>query len=180
MAQTETATLGGGCFWCIEGVFQQLNGVEAAISGYAGGHVSNPTYRQVCQGATGHAEVVQVRFDPDRLPYRRLLEVFFTIHDPTQRNRQGPDRGPQYRSIILYADDHQKQTAQAVIGALEADGAFTGPVVTELAPLEAFYPAEAEHQQFYDRQPAAPYCRAMILPKLQRARERFPDLFATG
>ncbi len=178
MAETRTATLGGGCFWCLEGVFQQLAGVAEATSGYAGGWTAEPSYRQVCTARTGHAEVVQVRYDPDRVSYRELLGVFFTIHDPTQRNRQGPDVGPQYRSIILYADEQQRQTAAAVIDELEAAGGLAGPVTTELTPLEAFYPAEAEHQRFYDAAPDAPYCRAMIAPKIARARERFPHLFA--
>ncbi len=178
MAEPRTATLGGGCFWCLEGVFQQLAGVSEAISGYAGGSTANPSYRQVCTGKTGHAEVVQVRYDPERISYRELLDLFFTIHDPTQHNRQGPDVGPQYRSIILYADDEQRRTAEAVIAELADTGGLDGPVTTEVVPLTAFYPAEAEHQRFYDAAPDAPYCRAMIAPKIARARERFPHLFA--
>ncbi len=180
MAEMHTATLGGGCFWCIEGVFQQLDGVEAAISGYAGGDKPDPTYRQVCSGETGHAEVVQIRYDPDRISYRELLEVLFTIHDPTQCNGQGPDVGPQYRSIILYADEGQRQVAAQVIQELEASGCFSRPVVTEVTPLEAFYPAEAEHQRLYDANPQAPYCQAMIAPKIARVQERYPERLGSG
>jgi len=178
MAETRAATFGGGCFWCIEGVFQRLRGVEAAVSGYAGGATEHPTYRQVCSGTTGHAEVVQVRFDPEQIGYRELLEVFFTIHDPTQRNRQGPDVGSQYRSIILYADEEQRRTAVELIRELDESGTLPGPVVTEVEPLYAFYPAEPEHQRYYDGAPQAPYCRAMIAPKIARARERYPERFA--
>ncbi|MFP4648767.1 MAG: peptide-methionine (S)-S-oxide reductase MsrA [Halorhodospira sp.] len=178
MARTQPATLGGGCFWCLEGVFQQLPAVEAAISGYAGGTLPQPTYRQVCTGRTGHAEVVQVHYDPERLSYRELLALFFTIHDPTQRNRQGPDVGTQYRSIILYADQQQRRIAETVLRELETTEAFRAPIVTELEPLEAFYPAEADHQRFYDTAPEAPYCRAMIAPKIAQARARFPQLFS--
>ena len=170
----ELATLGGGCFWCLEAVFQELRGVHRVEPGYAGGHHPNPTYREVCQGGTGHAEVVRVAFDPGTLSYRRLLEVFFTAHDPTTPNRQGPDVGPQYRSIILHDSPAQEETARSVMA--QVDRAL-GPelsVVTELAPLEAFHPAEEEHHDFYRRNQGLPYCRIMIEPKLARLREAFP------
>ena len=180
MTGSSMATFGGGCFWCIEGVFQQLRGVESVTSGYAGGSTSNPTYREVCSGRTGHAEVVQVRYAPERIGYRDLLAVLFTIHDPTQRDRQGPDVGPQYRSIILYADEEQRRIALETIRDLESSGELSGPVVTEVVPLEAFYPAEAMHQRYYDSAPDAPYCRTMIAPKIARARERFPELLGAA
>ena len=177
---SRTITVGGGCFWCIEGVFQQLPAVQRAISGYAGGETTDPSYREVCSGRTGHAEVVQVRFDPERVEERALFELFFAIHDPTQRNHQGPDVGPQYRSIVLYADTEQRRTAEVVIGELEAASAYPSPIVTELAPLTVFYPAEAVHQRYYEAAPEAPYCRSMIAPKIARARERLPHLFDGG
>ena len=173
--QTETATLGGGCFWCLEAVFRELDGVESVRSGYAGGHVPDPSYRQVCGGGTGHAEVVQVRFDPARLSFGELLEVFFAIHDPTTPDRQGADVGPQYRSIVLHHSEAQRQTALETIRRLEAEGAYPAPVVTEVKPFEAFYPAEVEHEEYYRRNPRAPYCQVVIAPKLARFRERFPD-----
>ncbi len=178
MAETHHAVLGGGCFWCLEGVFRRLRGVNAAVSGYAGGHTADPDYRSVCTGRTGHAEVVQIAYEPERIGYDQLLAVFFHLHDPTQRNRQGPDVGPQYRSIILYADEAQRRTAAEKISELDRSGAYPAPVVTELAPLGAFYPAEPEHQRFYDSHPEAPYCRAMIAPKIARARQQLPELFA--
>ncbi len=166
---TKTATLGGGCFWCLEAVFQRVDGVEEVVSGYAGGHVENPSYRQVCTGETGHAEVVQVRFDPSRVTFRELLELFFGVHDPTTPDRQGADVGPQYRSIILWHDEVQKQEAEKAMAELERRQAFDAPLVTELAPLERFYPAEAEHHRFYERNPGQAYCRLVIRPKVERA-----------
>lgn len=171
----ETATLGGGCFWCLEAVYQELEGVRAVQSGYAGGHVENPTYRQVCGGTTGHAEVVQVEFDPEVVSYEDVLRVFFTIHDPTTKDRQGADRGPQYRSIILTHDDAQLETARAVMEEIEAADLWPDPLVTEIEPLERFWPAEAVHDDYYRRNPRQPYCRAVIEPKVLKFRKAFAD-----
>jgi len=168
----ERATLGGGCFWCLEAVYQRVDGVESVVSGYAGGHVPNPTYRQVCGKDTGHAEVVQLTYDPDVIRYRDLLEIFFTIHDPTTENRQGADVGPQYRSIILYRDAAQKETATSVIDDLEAENVFGDPIVTEVEPLDTFYEAEEEHQDYYERNSYLPYCQAVISPKISKLREK--------
>jgi len=176
MTEPALATLGGGCFWCLEAVFRRLRGVHEVASGYAGGHVPNPGYREVCRGTTGHAEVVQLRYDPDELSYRELLEVFFRIHDPTTPNRQGADVGPQYRSIILYHDPEQDAMARKVMAEMENE--LDDPVVTELAPLEAFYPAEKEHHRYYERNPGQAYCRLVIDPKLQTARQEFEHLLA--
>ncbi len=164
----ETATLGGGCFWCLEAVFERLSGVEEVRPGYAGGDVPDPDYAEVCTGRTGHAEVVRITFDPERIGYRELLDVFFTIHDPTTRDRQGADVGTQYRSVILHESPEQARVARETIGELEAGGAYDDPVVTEVEPLEAFYPAEVEHQEYYRRNPAQPYCRTVIAPKLRK------------
>jgi len=171
--RTEVATLAGGCFWCLEAVFELLRGVEKVESGYSGGHVPNPTYEQVCSGTTGHAEVVQVTYDPEEISYRDLLEVFFTIHDPTQLNRQGPDVGTQYRSAIFYHTEEQRRIAEEVVRELEAEGIWEGPIVTEIVPFEAFYPAEAYHRQYYRRNPTQPYCMAVVAPKVAKARKRF-------
>ncbi len=170
---TETATLGGGCFWCLEAVFDRLQGVEQVTSGYAGGHVPDPSYRQVCTGTTGHAEVVRVAYDPETITFRELLRVFFATHDPTTPNRQGADRGPQYRSIILYESDDQRETAEAVMAELESEEVFGAPVVTQLEPLDAFYEAESEHQDFYRDNPQYGYCRAVIDPKVAKLRKEF-------
>ncbi|MFW5905100.1 MAG: peptide-methionine (S)-S-oxide reductase MsrA [bacterium] len=170
-AETQQATLGGGCFWCLEAIFQQVDGVLDVTSGYAGGHVADPSYRQVCSGETGHAEVVQVRFDPQRVTYRELLELFFRTHDPTTPGRQGADVGPQYRSIILWHDREQERAARRLMDELDDAGVFDGPIVTELIPLERFYPAEDEHHRFYERNPEQVYCRIVIRPKLGTARE---------
>ncbi|HSG81363.1 MAG TPA: peptide-methionine (S)-S-oxide reductase MsrA [Gemmatimonadota bacterium] len=170
---TETATLGGGCFWCLEAVFERLEGVTRVQSGYSGGARPSPTYEQVCSGATGHAEVVQVEFDPDVISFRELLEVFFTIHNPTTLNRQGADVGTQYRSVIFYHTPEQKTAAGALIGELEAEQVFDDPVVTEIAPLHAFYPAEAYHNEYYRRNSSQPYCQVVIAPKLAKFRETF-------
>ncbi len=167
----ETATLGGGCFWCLEAVYQEVPGVDEVVSGYAGGHVENPTYRQVCSEETGHAEVVQVHFDPETIPYRRVLEIFFTIHDPTQLNRQGADTGNQYRSIILTHSDEQRRVADEVVE--EMEGVFSDPVVTEIEPLDTFYPAEGYHQDYYRQNRAQPYCQVVIEPKLAKYRAKF-------
>lgn len=171
----EVATLGGGCFWCLEAVFLELRGVERVVSGYAGGHVADPTYRAVCEGATGHAEVVQVTFDPRVVSYRELLEVFFTIHDPTTLNRQGADVGTQYRSAVFYHTPEQERAAREVIAELEREGLWDGPVVTEVVPLDKFYPAEDYHQDYFARNPAQPYCRAVVAPKVSKFRSKFFD-----
>jgi len=170
-----TATLGGGCFWCLEAVYNHIEGVTSVTSGYAGGHVPNPTYRQVCHGNTGHAEVVQVEYDPSVISYRDLLEIFFTIHDPTTKNRQGADVGPQYRSIILYHDASQKKTAEELIDALEAEDVFDDPIVTEIDPLDTFYSAEDHHQNYYENNPGQPYCQAVIMPKVNKLRKKHAD-----
>ena len=170
---TQQATLGGGCFWCIEAPMQELRGVERVVSGYAGGHVEDPTYEAVCNGTTGHAEVVQVTFDPDEITYRELLEVFFALHDPTTKDRQGPDVGSQYRSAIFYHDDEQRATAEALVEELEGE-AYDG-IVTEVEPLETFYEAEEYHQNYYEKNPNQPYCAVQIPPKLEKVREKFAD-----
>jgi peptide-methionine (S)-S-oxide reductase len=175
MSKRETATLGGGCFWCLEPVFAELQGVEDAVVGYAGGQVSNPTYTEVCTGNTGHAEVVQVTFDPEVISYGEILEVFFSVHDPTTLNRQGNYIGPQYRSIILYHDEEQKQTADEVIRELETSGSDNRPVVTEVVPLQVFYPAEEYHQEYFQKNPWAGYCQVVIRPKVAKFRKTYSD-----
>lgn len=172
---TEIATLGGGCFWCLEAVYLDLRGVTGVVSGYAGGHASDPTYYQVCEGRTGHAEVVQIAFDPAELSYSDLLRVFFTIHDPTTLNRQGNDVGTQYRSIILTHSAEQAATAAAVIAEITAAGIWSGRIVTTIEPLTKFYPAEPEHQNYYARNPYAGYCRAVVAPKVAKFRKSFAD-----
>jgi peptide-methionine (S)-S-oxide reductase len=169
----EIATLGGGCFWCLEAVFQQLDGVDQVESGYAGGNVVHPTYQQVCSGATGHAEVVQITFDPSVISFAELLDVFFDIHDPTTLNRQGPDVGTQYRSVILYHSPEQKRIAEEKIAALNASGVYRVPVVTQLAPFEAFYRAEDYHQDYFRNNPYQSYCQVVIAPKVAKFREHF-------
>lgn len=169
----EIATLGGGCFWCLEPVFNGLQGVERATSGYAGGSVESPSYEEVVRGGTGHAEVVQVTFDPDTITYEEILEVFFAMHDPTTLNRQGADTGPQYRSLILYHGPEQNSAAVAMIEQLDSEGAFRDPIVTEVRPFEAFYEAEEYHQNYYEKNPNAGYCRAVIAPKMQKFRARY-------
>jgi peptide-methionine (S)-S-oxide reductase len=166
------ATLGGGCFWCLEAAFDALRSVERVESGYAGGTVPDPTYKQVCSGRTGHAEVVQVTFDPNVISYRELLEVFFTIHDPTTLNRQGADVGTQYRSVIFYHTPEQQHIAQEVMAELEAAGVWEQRIVTELEPLDTFYPAEDYHQDYYANNAWQPYCRAVISPKLAKLRKK--------
>ena len=175
MAQRETATLAGGCFWCLEAAFQDLKGVEKVQSGYAGGHVANPSYEQVCTGTTGHAEVVQITFDPTVVSFDDLLHVFFTIHDPTTLNRQGEDVGTQYRSAIFYHTPQQKATAERVIRELEAEKVWDDPVVTELKPLDAFYPAEQYHRDYYRRNPNQGYCQFIVAPKVAKARKKFVE-----
>jgi peptide-methionine (S)-S-oxide reductase len=173
--QKDTATLGGGCYWCLEAVFEQVRGVERVVSGYCGGTVANPTYRQVCSGTTGHAEVVQVTFDPAVISFREILEIFFAIHDPTTVDRQGPDVGTQYRSAIFYHSPEQKQTAEAVIAELNAAGIWGEPLVTEVVPLEVFYPAEDYHQHYFQRNPGQSYCRAVVAPKVAKFRQKHLD-----
>jgi peptide-methionine (S)-S-oxide reductase len=170
----EHAVLGGGCFWCLEAVFAELRGVHGVESGYAGGHVERPTYQQVCAATTGHAEVIRVDYDPDVITYRDLLDVFFTIHDPTTRDRQGADVGPQYRSIILYDSPAQQEAAAQVIAELEADGVWKH-IVTQVVPLEMFWPAEAYHRDYYRRNPDQAYCRVAIAPKVAKLRKHHLD-----
>ena len=175
---TQVATLGGGCFWCLEAVFERLRGVREVRSGYAGGHLPDPGYREVCTGATGHAEVVQVSFDPGAISYRDLLDVFFSIHDPTTPDRQGADRGPQYRSIVLWSEPEQRDVALEVIDELDRSGRFAAPIVTQVAPLDTFYPAESEHQGYYRANSSQPYCRIVVEPKLAALMRRHPDKLA--
>ena len=172
-ARSEVATLAGGCFWCLEAVFEQLRGVRELKSGYAGGATPNPTYEQVCTGATGHAEVVQITFDPREVSYREILEVFFTIHDPTTPNRQGGDVGTQYRSAIFYHSPEQEATAESVMKELAAEGLWRDPLVTELLPLDRFYPAETYHDEYFVNHPTQPYCRAVIEPKVAKFRKKY-------
>jgi peptide-methionine (S)-S-oxide reductase len=163
---TQVATLGGGCFWCVQAVYERIAGVKSVVAGYAGGTLPNPTYEQVCSGSTGHAEVVQVEFDPERISFAKILELFWQSHDPTTLNRQGADVGPQYRSIILYADEAQRRTAEE--SKREAARLFARPIVTEIKLLEAFYRAEDHHQDYYANNPYAGYCSFVIRPKLQK------------
>lgn len=172
--EREVATLAGGCFWCLQPVFKALRGVQDAVVGYSGGHVPNPTYRQVCTDTTGHAEAVQVAFDPGAVSYEELLEVFFSVHDPTTRNRQGPDVGTQYRSAIFVHTQDQKETAEAVIRRLEKEGIWKG-IVTEVVPYEPFYPAEDYHQDYFEKNPNQAYCRAIVAPKVAKFRKRFAE-----
>ncbi len=173
---TETATLAGGCYWCMEAVFTELAGVERVVSGFAGGRVPNPSYEAVCTGATGHAEVVQVTFDPGVIGYRDLLEIFFAFHDPTTLDRQGADVGSQYRSAIFFHSPEQERVAREVIAALGAAQVFDSPIVTQVERLEAYYPAAAYHQDYYARNADQPYCRATITPKVQKLRARYREL----
>ena len=169
----EVATLGGGCFWCLEAVFDNLKGVLHVESGYAGGTVANPTYRQVCTGMTGHAEVVQITYDPAAITFREILEVFFDIHDPTTLNRQGADVGTQYRSAIFYHSEAQKTTAEALIAELEVAHVWESPIVTEVVSFDAFYQAEDYHQEYYRQNQQQPYCRAVIAPKLAKFEQHY-------
>lgn len=171
--ELETATLGGGCFWCIEAVFLDLEGVHRVQSGYSGGVEADANYERVCSGGTGHAEVVQVEFDPQVIGFREILEVFFTAHDPTTPNRQGADVGPQYRSVIFHHSPAQRKVAEEVIDALTEEGVWSAPIVTELVPFEDFYPAEAYHSEYFRRNPRQPYCQVVIEPKVAKVRERF-------
>lgn len=174
----ETATLGGGCFWCLEAVYERLRGVKQVTSGYAGGSEPDPTYHQVSSGETGHAEVVQIEFDPQEITFQELLDVFFTIHDPTTLNRQGADVGPQYRSIILYHSDEQKAIAEETIRRLEDEKVWADPIVTQLEPAAKFYTAEAYHHGYYRRNPAQAYCQVVIAPKVSKLRQQHMDKLA--
>ena len=171
----ETAILGGGCFWCLEAALRQLDGVAAVISGYCGGHVDQPNYRQVCDGDSGHAEVVQIRFDPAVIDYRTLLQAFFAIHDPTTKNRQGNDSGTQYRSVIFTCTPEQDRIAQALIAELDADAVWPAPIVTAVLPAPAFWPAEDYHQDYLAHNPAQPYCLAVVAPKAAKLRKVFGE-----
>lgn len=169
----ETTTLGGGCFWCVEAALERLRGVESVTSGYAGGHVEAPSYEAVCSGETGHAEVVRVAFDPEVLAFDELLAAFFTIHNPTTKDREGPDVGSQYRSIILYESEEQAERARDLIDELEAEGVYDDPIVTEVEPLETFYEAEDYHQDFYEKNPDQGYCSMFIPPKIEKLKAKF-------
>ena len=173
MSRTDSTTLGGGCFWCLEAVFEMVPGVTGVKSGYTGGSVVNPSYNQVCGGSTGHAEVVQIDFDAGVVTFRELLEIFFVVHDPTTLNRQGNDVGTQYRSAIFHHTDGQRETALDLIRGLDKDGPWVDPIVTEVAPLEAFYPAEEYHDRYFERNGEQPYCQVVIAPKIAKFREHF-------
>ena len=178
-AGSATATFGNGCFWCTEAVFQRLKGVKTVASGYSGGSVKNPTYQQVCTGTTGHAEAIQITYDPKEISYEDLLAVFWHSHDPTTKNRQGPDVGTQYRSVIFYHSDEQKQLAEKNKKKLDESRLFHAPIVTEIVPFKAFYRAEDYHQDFYNQNSAHPYCRAVIGPKLEKVKKVFKDKLKT-
>lgn len=169
----ETATLAAGCFWCVEAVFDDLQGVVDVVSGYSGGHTDNPTYQQVCSETTGHAEVVQIKFDPSELAFADLLRVYFTVHDPTQLNRQGNDIGTSYRSAIFYHSDEQKHTAEEVIAEITAEGIYDKPIVTEVTAFDKFWPAEDYHQEYFANNPTQPYCAAVVAPKVAKFRQKF-------
>ncbi len=169
----EIAVLGGGCFWCVEAVYLEVAGIESVMSGYSGGHIANPTYYQVCSEKTGHAEVVQLEFDPAQITFPEILEIFFATHDPTTLNRQGADRGARYRSVILHTTDSQKEQSVDFIKVLDASGTENGPVVTQVVPFEKFYPAEREHQLFYQNNPGSMYCHLVISPKVAKVRQKF-------
>ncbi len=175
-AGLRTTTLGGGCFWCLDAVYRSVEGVHEVVSGYAGGHVPNPTYQQVCGAGTGHAEVVRVTFDPEVVSFRDLLNVFFSIHDPTTKDRQGADVGPQYRSIVLAEDEEQERVAREVIGELEGEDVFGAPIVTEVERLETFWPAEPYHQNFFVNNPGQGYCNVVIAPKVAKFRAQHAEL----
>jgi len=169
----ETATLAGGCFWCVEAVFDDLQGVKEVISGYSGGQTEHPTYQQVCSGTTGHAEVIQVIFDPSEISFKEILQVFFSVHDPTTLNRQGNDVGTQYRSAIFYHSDEQKQIAEEVIKEVTEEGVYDDPIVTEVVPFDEFYEAENYHQEYFANNPNQPYCAAVVAPKVAKFRKKF-------
>lgn len=169
------ATFGAGCFWCIEAVFDQLKGVSEVMPGYAGGHIKNPAYREVCEGRTGHAEVIRVKYDADVISYDALLEVFWFVHNPTTLNRQGNDVGDQYRSVVFYHDEEQRELAEAYKNKLDASGAFDDPIVTEITPITEYYDAESDHKDYYERNPEQGYCLAVVRPKVERFKAAFAD-----
>ncbi|MEX2318022.1 MAG: peptide-methionine (S)-S-oxide reductase MsrA [Pirellulales bacterium] len=171
----EQATFGSGCFWCTEAVFKELRGIASVVSGYSGGHVADPTYEQVCGGQTGHAEVVQITFDPNQITYPELLEIFWKTHDPTTLNRQGHDVGTQYRSAVFYHNQGQRQAAEEMKGKLDRSGAFGSPIATEISPLTRFYPAEDYHQNYFEQHPGQGYCAAVIRPKVDKFRAAFGE-----
>lgn len=173
MSNLETATLAAGCFWCVEAVFDDLKGVEDVVSGYSGGHTENPTYREVCDGTTGHAEVIQVRFNPEEISFKEILQVFFSVHDPTTPNRQGHDIGTQYRSAIFYHSDEQKRVAEETIREVNEEDIYDDPIVTEITPFEKFYVAEDYHQEYFANNPNQPYCAAVVAPKVAKFRQKF-------
>jgi len=173
--ELETATLAAGCFWCVEAVFDDLKGVEDVVSGYSGGHTENPTYQEVCSETTGHAEVVQIKFDPDVLSYEDLLRVYFTVHDTTQVNRQGNDIGTSYRSAIFYHSDEQRESAKNIINEITNEGIYDKPIVTEVTPFDKFWPAENYHQEYFANNPNQPYCAAVVAPKVAKFRKKFAD-----
>lgn len=172
----QVITLGGGCFWCTEAILLELRGVKSIVSGYSGGQTANPTYEQVCSGQTGHAEVAEVTFDPSQISLHDLLVVFFTLHDPTTRNRQGNDVGTQYRSIVLYRNEEQKQTTEQVIKEISEQKVWPNPIVTEVVPFEVFYPAENFHQNYFAQNQSQPYCQLVIEPKVLKLRKKFADM----
>ena len=173
MENLETATLAAGCFWCVEAIFDDLKGVEDVVSGYSGGHTENPTYKEVCSETTGHAEVVQIRFDPAELSFKELLQVFFTVHDPTTLNRQGGDIGTSYRSAVFYHSDEQKHIAEETIAEFNAEGIYDNPIVTEVTAFDKFWPAEDYHQEYFANNPNQPYCNAVVAPKVAKFRQKF-------
>ena len=173
--QTEKATLGGGCFWCTEAVYLEVKGVSEVVSGYAGGSIENPTYEQICTGTTGHAEVIQITFDPNIISYEDILYIFWRTHDPTTLNRQGADKGTQYRSVIFYHDEMQKAIAEKSKAETDASGLWANPIVTEISPLPTFYPGEGYHQNYYRSNPNQPYCRVVIDPKMAKFRKELQD-----
>ena len=180
MARQEIATLGAGCFWCTEAVYREMQGVAAVEPGYMGGLTVNPSYKDVCTGATGHVEVARITFDPDVTGYRDILEAFFSIHDPTSRDRQGADVGSQYRSVIFYHSDEQRTAAEEMIRDLDASGAYIKPVVTEVRPAGPFYPAEDYHREYFANNPGQPYCMAVVAPKVRKFRDKFAGRLKTG
>lgn len=173
MDSLETATLAAGCFWCVEAIFDDLRGVEDVVSGYSGGQTENPTYKEVCSETTGHAEVVQIRFDPSELSYKELLQVFFTVHDPTTLNRQGGDIGTSYRSAVFYHSDEQRRVAEETIAEFNAEGIYDNPIVTEVTAFDKFWPAEDYHQEYFANNPNQPYCNAVVAPKVAKFRQKF-------
>ncbi len=174
--QKDVATFGGGCFWCVEAIFEQLKGVISVESGYCGGTTENPSYEDVCSGTTGHAEVVQITYNPELISYASLLEVFFKTHDPTTKDRQGNDKGTQYRSVIFYHNAHQKEVAENILSALEEGQIYADPIVTEISPYDTFYKAEKYHQDYYNNNKAQPYCEMVITPKVEKFEKVFKDL----